>query len=358
MSNLPTTLSDQDPDHTAGHNATNLQVNTNSRPSTVISTTHSSAGAITLDGDSGHIQRFTVGANITSINFSNLVTGLPFLLILEGDGVLARTANVSGINLTKSVPLNSSLAIEPDSIIHISFIKDHNGEYWAPAGVVDYGVASGGGGPISTDIILIDTSVLLLTGIVTSINIPYPATIDGSDHLEVFITSIENTDPGAPTTPAGYTQRYTNTPDVAYRPRLTKLYKTGGTTGSESGALTVSTPSSRFFAMMRVWRNVDLVTPYDVAASAVVHGSTNPNPPSITPVTANAVVTTDVTGNALVATPATISSGYSTVIDQSNIDRAFVMGSKLLATPAAENPGAYIWNAGNSTARTDALRPA
>ncbi len=352
MSTLPTTLVDLDPNHTAGHNTTNGQVNTNSRPATVNTLTHSVAGALALDAEDGHIALVTVSANITSVTTpTNMVDGLPFLLILKGNGVSGFTADLTNIQLNSSTNLSATHAVTTDGLYHIAFVKE-GVNLWAPGGVLDF--ANTGAVP---GVSFVSQAEYNFTETYkTSHVLDLPSSYQSGDLLEAEIISQESVDPGAITIPAGWTLRWTNTPASSFRPRLTKVYKISN--GSEGATLTITTPSMRGHGGSIAWRGVDNATPYDVAAPTEVQGSQNPDPAAITPVTANSLIVLYVAGNLPGGTPSTVSSGYTPVFDTDADAKSLVIATKELAVAAVEDPAAFTWNVGNSTARTEALRPA
>ncbi len=354
---LPETKNDLDPDHTAGHNATNVQVNINARPATINAVTHSSAGALALDAEDGHVAVVTVSANITSFTKpTNLDDGQPYLLILKGDGVTAYTADLSNIDLNSDDTLNSSLEIATDELTQVSFIADGS-IMWSSAGVISYNKPSAGG-----DIFLVGIGTLDHTGsFATSHNIPIHASTQSDDHIIICVETQEETDPGAPDTMSGWTLRNSSTPTNPYGPRLTRFWKkSDGTEGGTSITVDWDLDSVRCCGFSMTWRNVDTTTPYDVAAPTPTNGSSNPNPPAPTaPVTDRAMQIAIVAGNVAGGTSMTMSSGYTDIATgQQTDDRSIVAGYKLITPAQQDDPGALTWAVDNSTAAADVLRPA
>lgn len=357
MSTLPTNLSDLDPGHTAGHNSQNAQINTNSRPATVQTSTHSSVGTLALDANDGHIAIVTVSANITSVTTpTNMVDGLPFLLILLGNGSSSFTADLSNINLNSATLLSNSHVVDQNGVYHINFIKNGS-DLWAPAGVLDWSSEGGGGG--GSGISHVNSVSTDFTGSSTTAPVfNLPSGYQSGDLLEVYVVTQESSAPGSPATPSGWTQRYT-TNLGSFEPNITKLYRIA--TGSEGSTLTLTgSPSARYHGGAQAYRGVDQTTPYDVTDPAIVYGDQNVDPPSITTVTNNAMVTIIAAANKVGGSAATISSGYTERLNTSvGQDRSIVLGEKLVATAGAEDPGALTWDSNfSSAARTCALRPA
>ena len=103
--------------------------------------------------------------------------------------------------------------------------------------------------------------------------------------------------------------------------------------------------------VMIAFRNVDAANPFDVNATEV-SGSGLPNPPSITPVTNNSmIVAVGFIDDDDVANTITPPTGYTTAVNMDSLGGANDAGAsgatimtayKLLATAAAEDPGAFI----------------
>jgi hypothetical protein len=357
-------LLDTDTGHTngpRGHDAINAAIDIATRPASTRTITHTGT-TLTIDADQllgGHTARVTVSANITGLTMNNMTTGLPFLLILDGNGSSSFTANLSAIKINSTTSLDAAVAVGPTSRLAVCFIKTVDGVLWAPAGLLSYGTAGGGGSSITS----IGFGSLPFTGAsVTSVSVPLPAGIAAGDLIEVLLQTQESTDPGAPTTPGGYTQRFTNTPSAGFIPRLTKVYKIAS--GSEGGTnLTVTFPTScRPCGGSQVWRGVNTSTPYDItSASAAQMGNGNPDPNSVTTLTANAVVVAYTAGNKTgggTCTAPTTPGTYAKTLDQSGADRSAVIAYRTVTAAGAENPNAFAWTVDNHTVITDALKKA
>lgn len=178
--------------------------------------------------------------------------------------------------------------------------------------------------------------------------------------------STGNGDPGVNT--AGYTDLndlYANDTRDANLATLWKIMGVTPDSSVECRASTVSTNGSVCIAY--AWRGVDQSTPMDVAStSATAIDSAIPDSPSITPVTAGALVVALGLGTGVsVDTDVTAPSGYSnkvsTTTDPGNAVIAGV-ASKAWSGSGAEDPAAWTdWttSTGDSWAAvTLALRPA
>jgi len=354
MSNLPTSLIDGDPDHTDSHNDTNTQVNINSRPATVNTVTHSSAGALALDATDGHIAIVTVEADITSFSVSNLTDGLPFLLMLVGDGVTTHEADLSAININDTDTINASLSVGATARLQVSFTQ-YSSNLWAPGGLVTWSATESAE---ASGISLVGTADVAYVGNFTStLAVPLPTGIVAGDLIEILVSTQYDPVRPDPSTPTGYTQRWDAGGDTGWRPRVAKFYKIAN--GTESGTVTINwSESVRPHGISHVFRGVDQTTPYDVAAPAESVGSANPNPPGGTTVTDNCWAIAYCAGNKAGGTTATISSGYTELVNQDDDDRSIVSCYFAMGAAGSENPGGYTWNTDNSTAMTDYLRPA
>ena len=104
--------------------------------------------------------------------------------------------------------------------------------------------------------------------------------------------------------------------------------------------------------VMIAFRNVDPTNPFDVNSTENYRTSGLPNPPSITPVTNNSmIVAVGFRDDQDIANTITPPTGYTTAVnmdslgganDLSNGGATIMTAYKLLATAAAENPGAFI----------------
>lgn len=137
----------------------------------------------------------------------------------------------------------------------------------------------------------------------------------------------------------------------------------------DTGVTSVSHPSGQDGVAMvaMLFRGVDPTTPMDVTPAAVEEGTTNgldPNPPSITPVTAGAEIVTGYGGRTLASVaPVVAPAGYSDVADALGTDTymaSAAIARKNLATAAPEDPGIFDVAEADMTkwvAFTLALRP-
>lgn len=194
----------------------------------------------------------------------------------------------------------------------------------------------------------------------TAGNITLPTLVEND-----FVLLILVVDSGDFATPSGYTQVSEATGGLpSYHISYKFMTSTPDTTAPVADD-TVNTESGIAYC----FRGVNTGTPLDVAVTTSSgSGSTSPNPPSITPVTAGAAVVALGFLDDSIITNATPPTGY--------IDGAFVatgggaaatasasgmVSWKLLATPAAEDPGAYSTTGGSADdwiGVTIALRPA
>ena len=346
-------------DGTHGHDVMNDWIDIATRPASVNSITHSAAGTLTINANQGHVVNVEVQANITGLTINNLVEGLPMLLILKGDGVSTRTADMSSIFINPTTTLNSSLEVLNNDVHHIMLTKGPSiisDVLWAPAGVISWN-ANIGAAP--SGIQLQSTNQYLHTGsFSTSHTIPLPSGIQSGDLLEIIVATQESSDPGVPNTPSGWTQRYTTTPVAGFNPRQTLFYKIA--TGSEGSSVNVTIgTSTRMHGVSNRWSGVDNTTPYDATEPAAVTSPTdNVNPAAITTVTNGAFVRAIAAANLTGGASGTVSSGYTILNDTTAEDRFFLNCYKEVSTAGSEDPGAYTWDVDNVTCVTSALRPA
>lgn len=108
-----------------------------------------------------------------------------------------------------------------------------------------------------------------------------------------------------------------------------------------------------------VLRGVDR-TPEDVALTSATGSSTNPNPPSITPVRADAWILALAASAVTDASPGTPTNYTNLIAANGNDSNDYTVAGCLraLTTPAAEDPPAYpTWSTGAWVAATIAVRP-
>ena len=344
---------------THGHDVMNDWIDIATRPGSVRSSTHSSAGTLSINADmvgGGHVAIVTVAANITGVTITNITNGLPFMLILVGNGVGSFTADLSTFKINAIESLSSSVAIGPSDAIAISFLKLPSGNLWAPGGLMVYSSASTLSGitPIGNGHLYYAESYT------TTKQIPIPSGVAAGDFLEIVVQTQLPSDPGAPTAPGGWTQRFSNTPSAGYVPRVTKFYKYAS--GSEGGTNITLTWGTSVAACggSQVWRGVHGTTPYDNSASSasMISGTGSPNPPAVTAVNADAMAVVYAGGNKTGGLSCTPPSGYTKTMDQSAYNRSMVMAYKQLSATGSEDPGAFTWAVENSTVYTDILRAA
>lgn len=115
----------------------------------------------------------------------------------------------------------------------------------------------------------------------------------------------------------------------------TQVQGSGNTTATNGATMTC-----------QVWRGADPITPQDVAMqTATAINSAVPNPPSVTPVTAGAVIVAIGCGSGAATNPAvTAPTGYSNLV-QATVDPGnsitSAMASKAWSGSGAEDPGAF-----------------
>lgn len=356
-----TDLSTGHTDGAYGHDALNDWLDIATRPGSTEPITHSSAGTLTLDLDKvagGHIKVITVSANITTLTLTNVTTGIPFMLLFIGNGSGSFTINMSGIRVNSSTTLNSAVAIGPSDALAVSVMKLPNSQYWAPGGLLVFGSTAGVSGITS-----VGTGAFNYNGSsVTSIAVPIHSGVVAGDFLQIVVQTQESTDPGAPNTPSGWTQRVTNTPSAGFIPRVTVFSKYAS--GSEAGTNQTITwgTACRPCGGSQAWRGVHASTPYDITnASSAQMGNGNPDPNSVTTLSANAAVVLYTAGNKAggsSCTAPTTPGTYTKTLDQSALDRAVVLAHRVVSVAAAENPNAFGWTVDNHTVITDALKKA
>lgn len=210
-------------------------------------------------------------------------------------------------------------------------------------------------------ITLEQTSETTLTGTGTSHTITLPSTgIDADDLIWIVCSTQESAAAGAPTTPSGYTQRWSLGHASSFRPEITCVYKIAdGTEESDVVTFDWGATSVETHIVCCVFRGVDTTTPFDVTQTGPTSGGSNPDPASITTSTDDAWVIALAAANRAPTPAVTISTGYTSAFSQVPDDRAFVITRKEVATAGADNPSAWTWTVlDNHTTVTDALRPA
>lgn len=119
--------------------------------------------------------------------------------------------------------------------------------------------------------------------------------------------------------------------------------------------------------VVHVWSGVDTTTPMDVTTTKTSGGNTGtPNPPSITPVTAGAIVLAVGSGSSTSAQTPTAPTGYSNLKSASQVQSSqastSAIASKAWSGSGAEDPGTFgsmsTSTSDSWVAYTVALRPA
>jgi hypothetical protein len=352
-------LQDTDTGHTNGshgHDVLNDWIDIATRPASVRTIAHNANGALSINVDAvsgGHTARVTVGANITGLTITNMTTGLPFLLLLEGNGTGSFTADLSGIRINSITPLSSSVVVNASSVLAVCFIKTKDNILWAPAGILSYGAVS------SSGITLVGTTSLPFTNTFgTSKTFTIPTGVLAGDLIEIITATQEPTNQGAPITPGDYIARWSVGGGAPYMPTLSKIYRIAA--GSEAGTTKIISWSSSNSAHggVQVWRGVDTSFPYDNSASSVATGNfSNPNANSVNSITSGALGVISVAGNINGGTTCTPPTAYTKAIDQSvGLDRSVITAYKNLLTVGAEDPAAFGWSVENWTIMLDILR--
>lgn len=116
----------------------------------------------------------------------------------------------------------------------------------------------------------------------------------------------------------------------------------------------------------QVWRGANTTTLADVAAAGAGGSGANPDPPSVTTVTDNALVIAAASIAQDAATSITAPSGYTNLLTSTlgganpgTVGATVMMASKIVAVAGAENPGVFSTNASDVwRAQTFAMRPA
>ncbi len=194
----------------------------------------------------------------------------------------------------------------------------------------------------------------------SSFDITLPAGIDAGDIILIFAPSQEGTDPGPPTTPAGFTQEFTF-PGSGFIPEMTGLIRVAdGTEDEDVITLDFGASSLECHPVCVVLSGADGTTPVDV--TPVVAGGTipaNPDPAQLETVTDGCKILLIAAGNDSPMTVPTVSTGYSILFDdQQSDDRAIFIAELDQATAGIENPDAWSWPVDNFAVVTMAIRPA
>lgn len=199
--------------------------------------------------------------------------------------------------------------------------------------------------------------------------------------IVIVVASAASNNGSTPTVPSISTAGYTNLTSALFADgtsgndsNMKVAYKVMGGTPDTSVSATASpnNASWTFTIMVHVWRGQDTVTPIDVTTTTATNNADGaPNPPSITPVTAGAVVLaigacsfTNTTGPQNVTGAP---SGYSNLVQQTGgaggttVRICAGIASKSWSGSGAEDPGPFSMTANSNgwtwCAATVALRP-
>lgn len=188
---------------------------------------------------------------------------------------------------------------------------------------------------------VVGTGNLPLTGNATSHNITLPTGIDAGDLIVIWVSTQDSTDPGAPTTPSGYTQRWSQGHASSFRPKITAVYRVAD--GSEDGATVTFTwgVAVDIVAAWAVFDGVDTTTPWDTTATGPTNGTSNPDPSPITPATGGAWVLEVIQINLPAGTAVTgPSTGFTNLVNQTGATKAMIVAYQ--ATPAATDGQVHL----------------
>lgn len=185
--------------------------------------------------------------------------------------------------------------------------------------------------PVSGETIsLRSSSELTITSSGTSHDITLPATIEAGDLILVYCATQSFTDAGTPSTPSGYTLRWSLGHQSANKPRITCFYRVAdGTEDSTNVTLDWGSTSVSTHAVALVYDGVHTTSPFDVTQTGPTSGTNHPNPAPISPITDGALAVAVVAGYLAAGTGSpTTSSGWTSAFDQSGDTGAFVIITK------------------------------
>lgn len=163
--------------------------------------------------------------------------------------------------------------------------------------------------------------------------------------------AVVNIDMSGVVSTSGYTLATELYGDSTYDCNFALFYKKMSSSPDSMVTLTSTAYDSRVY----VWRGLDTTTPIDVTITTATGTGPNPNSPSVTPITAGAVVLS-LGASSSFSPPSTAPSGYSNV----GSGNKCVAASKTW-TSGAEDPGAWSGGVGPTyawCACSVALRPA
>jgi hypothetical protein len=184
---------------------------------------------------------------------------------------------------------------------------------------------------VYTDIVVVGTQGSNF-GAGTSGSIAYPSGVQDGDIIVLIIGS----DGAAPSLPSGFTNIANLTSGTEYTRVCYRRRVTGD--GPSQSALSIATASC---ALAIAFRNVHTDV-FDATATTATGATGLPNAPAITTATANALVVAIGLLDDDNVTP-TVPAGYSNFASQlsSTVGQTVMVATKLIATPAAEDPAAF-----------------
>lgn len=193
----------------------------------------------------------------------------------------------------------------------------------------------------------------------TSLLVPYPATLDASSMM-VLMVAVQSA--SLPTLPGGWTQVYrASGTGGTLAPGLMVAIKQA--TGSETGNLTVTTPSLKSIGQLLAFSGVDLSTPQDVTASPMDQSSalgTLPIPGVTTTLTGAALIYAGATNSSTTnATAPTSPSTFTETADRGSSTVCGTLGYLLWGSFGATGTVTVTWTGSpKSVGVLLALRPA
>lgn len=208
----------------------------------------------------------------------------------------------------------------------------------------------------------------------TSHSISYPTldingqayTIPAGAYIAIYTAQAENLSSYPAVTSSGFTQHYYLHNATPFRQGITKLWKSAA--GGESGPVTLNVAGggSRLHAVMEIWENVDTSDPHAgiTPQNQISGGSTNPNPPSLTGLPANAVMKTILAANIFPGGGGGFNegthgpAGYTLAASDADEERFFINYYKLIPAGGTEDPGIYNFTFDNFNVVSEVLRPA
>lgn len=198
-------------------------------------------------------------------------------------------------------------------------------------------------------------------GSTSDLPITLPA-MEPGDAVYVFVICADPGDLAMNT--AGYTEIVTDIAAGAGEVAVFRKIQTDPVDTDASVDITATLTGRAAVAI--VLRGVDQTTPEDATPTTAAATSTNPDPPSITTVTAGAWVIAFAGSQGIVDTSITAPSGYGNQVDavgdhatQAANDCTAGGATREIASAGAENPAAWTnWSSGGWRALSIAVRPA